>query len=142
MIDFNYTILIQFANFLILLILLNFLLFKPVLKAIGKREKTIGSLFEKAESTKEEAKMMEKSYEDSAKEKKKPILEAKDAILAEARTASMHIIEKARAGLADELSHLRSDIERDSKKVYDTLKVDVERLSHDAAQKILRRSLP
>lgn len=141
MIDFNYTILIQFANFLILLILLNFLLFKPVLKAIGKREKTIGSLFEKAESTKEEAKMMEKSYEDSAKEKKKPILEAKDATLAEARTASMHIIEKARTGLADELSHLRSDIERDSKKVYDTLKVDVERLSHDAAQKILRRSL-
>ena len=49
MIDFNYTILIQFANFLVLLILLNFLLFKPVLKALSKREKTIGSFFEKAQ---------------------------------------------------------------------------------------------
>ena len=141
MIDFDYTILIQFANFLILLILLNFLLFKPVLKAIDKRDKTIGLFYEKSQSTEGEAKTLEKSYEDSVKEKKSPILETKDATLAEAHTASMHIIEKARTDLADELLRIRNDIESDSKKVYDTLAMDVERLSRDAVQKILKRSL-
>ncbi len=141
MISFDYTILIQFANFLILMILLNFLLFKPVLKAMNKREKTIGTLFEKAQSTKGDAQALEKSYEEKTKEKRKPIIEAKDATLAEARAASMHVIEKARADLADELSRLRGSIESDSKKVYETLKMDVEKLSAEVAQKILKRSL-
>jgi F-type H+-transporting ATPase subunit b len=141
MIDFNYTILIQFANFLVMLILLNFLLFKPVLKALGKREKTIGSFFEKAQSTEEEAKNLEKSYENSVKEMKKPIFDAKSAVLSETHTASMQIIEKAKSGLVDELSRLRISIESDRKKAYDTLEMDAKKLSRDAAEKILQRSI-
>ena len=141
MIDFNYTILIQFANFLVLLILLNFLLFKPVLKALGKREKTIGSFFEKAQSTDEEVKNLEKTYEDSVKEMKKPIFDAKSAVLSEAHAASTQIMEKAKVDFAAELSRLRGSIEDDRKKAYEGLEKDAEKLSRDAAEKILQRSL-
>jgi F-type H+-transporting ATPase subunit b len=141
MIDFNYTILIQFANFLVLLILLNFLLFKPVLKALGKREKTIGSFFEKAQVTEEEVKTIGKTYEDSIREKKRPILDSKSAILSDAQTASSKIIEKAKADFTEELSRLRASIEEDRKKVYGNLEKDAEKLSRDAAEKILQRSL-
>ena len=141
MIDFNYTILIQFANFLVLLILLNFLLFKPVLKALGKREKTIGSFFEKAQVTEEEVKTIGKTYEDSIKEKKRPILDSKSAILSDAQAASSKIIEKAKADFTEELSRLRAGIEEDRKKAYGNLEKDAEKLSRDAAEKILQRSL-
>jgi F-type H+-transporting ATPase subunit b len=141
MIDFNYTILIQFANFLVLLILLNFLLFKPVLKALGKREKTIGSFFEKAQVTEEEVKTIEKTYEDSIREKKRPILDSKSAILSDAQAASSKIIEKAKADFTEELSRLRTNIEEDRKKAYGNLEKDAEKLSRDAAEKILQRSL-
>jgi F-type H+-transporting ATPase subunit b len=141
MIDFNYTILIQFANFLVLLILLNFLLFKPVLKALGKREKTIGSFFEKAQVTEEEVKTIEKTYEDSIREKKRPILDSKSAILSDAQAASSKIIEKAKADFTEELSRLRTSIEEDRKKAYGNLEKDAEKLSRDAAEKILQRSL-
>jgi F-type H+-transporting ATPase subunit b len=141
MIDFNYTILLQFANFLVLLILLNFLLFKPVLKALGKREKTIGSFFEKAQVAGEEVKTLEKSYEDSMKEKKKPILDSKSAILSDAHAASSKIIEKAKTEFAEELTRLRASIEEDRKKAYGSLEKDTEKLSREAAEKILQRSL-
>ncbi|MCX5802624.1 MAG: ATP synthase F0 subunit B [Proteobacteria bacterium] len=140
MIDFNYTLLIQFLNFLILLILLNFLLFKPVLKAINKRKKTIGSLFEKAQGIKEEADKLEKSYEEGAMERRRPILEGKDASLSDAHSTSMHIIEKARAELTEELSKVKGEVDRESRKVFDTLKMEVEKLSTGVAQKILKRS--
>jgi len=141
MIDFNYTLLIQFFNLLILLILLNFLLFKPVLRAIGKREGTINSLADRIQKAKEEMNKFEKEYEEKAREQKKPVIADRDSTIAEAHTVSMHIIEKARAELSSELERVKNEIESESKTVFDSLKTDVERLSKEVAQKILQRSL-
>jgi F-type H+-transporting ATPase subunit b len=141
MIDFNYTILIQFANLLILLILLNIFLFKPVLKALSKRDTTISSLFGKSQDIREDLGNLERSYDEKIKERKRPILESKDALLNEARTNSMHIIENTRAELSDELTRSKAEIEQESRKVYDSLNMEVERLSTEVAQKILKRSL-
>ena len=44
MINFDATILYQFVHFLILLFILNFILFKPVLKALEKRQSAIKGL--------------------------------------------------------------------------------------------------
>jgi len=140
MIDFNYTILIQFANLLVLMILLNIFLFKPVLKAINKREERIGSSLKNAQSTKENADTLKMSYENTIKEKKKPIVETKDAALIEAHTTATKTIEKARTELSNEISRIRADMESDSKKVRNALKMDVERLSNEVAQKMLKRS--
>jgi F-type H+-transporting ATPase subunit b len=141
MMDFDATLLIQFFNFLILLVLLNFLLFKPVLRALDKREKTIGSLFTKAEDVQGESLKLEKLYDEQAKERKKPIFESRDVILADAHAASTGIIEKARKDLSAELTRVKGEIESDSRKVRDALMADVERLGAEAAEKILKRSI-
>lgn len=141
MLDFNSTLLIQFFNFLILLILLNFLLFKPVLKALDKRSTALGAVFEKADHLKEDVKQLEKSYDEGMKERKKPILEQKDLALAEAHKTSMHLIEQARVELSVELEKVKGDVEKESKKASDALKAEVGKLSTEVAEKILRRSL-
>jgi F0F1-type ATP synthase membrane subunit b/b' len=74
-------------------------------------------------------------------EKKKPILESKDAALSEANTGATKIIEKARHELTEELSKIKVEIETEGKRVYETLRADVDRLSGDVAEKILKRSL-
>ena len=140
MIDFNYTILIQFANILIVLILLNAFLFKPVLKALNKRDTAISSLSGKSQDIKQDLSNLEKSYDEKIKERRRPILESKDALLSNAHKDSMHVIEKTRADLTDELTRLKGEIEKDSKKVYDSMKIEVEKLSADVARKILKRS--
>ena len=140
-IQFDYTLLIQFFNILILLVLLNIFLFKPVLRAINKRETTIGSLFGRVQGVSEEAEKMEKSYEEIIKEKKKPILEGRVAILSEAHATSTGIIEEARKELSNELTRVKTEIEGESKRVFNLLKADVEKLGAEAAEKILKRSL-
>jgi F-type H+-transporting ATPase subunit b len=140
-IAFDYTLLIQFLNILVLLILLNMFLFKPVLRAINKRETSIGSLFGKVQKVREETEKLEKSYEEVIKEKRKPILEHRDTTLSKAHSESTGIIEKARKELSDELAKVKSQIEGESKKVFDILKGDVERLGTEAAEKILKRSV-
>jgi F-type H+-transporting ATPase subunit b len=141
MIDFNYTLLIQFLNFLVLLFLLNVLLFKPVLKAINKREKTLGSLFDNVDGIKADAVSLEQAYEEGSRERKRPVLEGKEAALMEAQKSSMHLIEVARTELADELVKVKAEIERQNKSIYDALKGEVEKLSTEVAEKILKRSL-
>jgi F0F1-type ATP synthase membrane subunit b/b' len=51
------------------------------------------------------------------------------------------VIEKARSELSEELAKIKSEIELEGRKVYDALKGDVGKLSMEAAQKILKRSI-
>jgi F-type H+-transporting ATPase subunit b len=135
------TILYQFANFLILLILLNFLLFKPIIGALKKREGAIHSLAERVDKAKIDAKDFERQYDEVTNEKKKPILEGKETALSEANTGATKIIEKARHELTEELSRIKGEIEKEGKKAYETLRADVDKLSGEVAVKILKRSL-
>jgi len=141
MIHFDITLFYQFLNLLILLIILNFLLFKPVLGALKKREGAIHSLAERVEKAKKDVKGFERQYDEVTHEKKKPILESKDAALSEANTGATKIIEKARLELTEELSKIKDEIEIEGKRVYDTLRTDVDKLSGEVAVKILKRSL-
>lgn len=135
------TILYQFLNFIILLVFLHFFLFKPILGALKKREGAIQSLTDGVEKAKKDARDFEKQYDEVMQEKKKPIFEGKDTAISEANTGAVKTIEKARLELTEELAKIKNEIETEGKKVYETLRADVDRLSRDAAEKILRRSL-
>jgi len=135
------TIFIQFLNFLIVLWFLNKFLFKPVLGALKKREDTIQTLAQRVEKAKQGARDFERQYDEVTRDKKKPIIESKDTALSEANTGATKLIEKARQELTAELSKIKGEIETEGKKVYETLRADVDRLSGDVAAKILRRSL-
>ncbi|MCX8110603.1 MAG: ATP synthase F0 subunit B [Syntrophorhabdaceae bacterium] len=141
MIDFNYTLLIQFVNLLILLILLNIFLFKPVLRVINKREGAIGGTLDKVKSLKKDIENLERQYDEKSMEQKRPLLQLKDSTIAEAHNSSMRIIEKAREELAEELTRLKIEIEKEQRQVFDSLKMEVERLSSEAAEKIMKRSI-
>ncbi len=141
MLSFDYTLLIQFFNFLILLILLNVLLFKPVLRAIDKRQSALGALAGKATGVQEDVTRLEKAYDEGSRDRRKPILDGKEATLTEAHKSSLHLIEQARGDLSKELAKLKGDVERESKSITETLRADVDRLSTEVAEKILKRSL-
>lgn len=141
MINFDVTILYQFVHFLILLFILNFILFKPVLRALEKRQSTIKGLTDGVEQAKQDRIDLEKNYESTFVEKRKPIIGSRDAVISEANKEAVHVIEKARSELSEELAKIKSEIELEGRKVYDALKGDVGKLSMEAAQKILKRSI-
>lgn len=141
MIDFDKSIIYQFLNLLVLMILLNIFLFKPFLKALSKREETLKSLGEGSEGAKGAAKDFEKRYDDVTREKKKPIIESRDSVITEAHNNAVKVIEKARFELSADLERIKSEIKVEGEKVYTSLRTDVDRLSAEVAQKILTRSL-
>ena len=104
MINFDVTILYQFGHFLLLLIILNFLLFKPVLRALDKRNSTLQGLADGLEKAKTDTVDLEKGYDLAFVEKRKPILGNRDSIIAGANKEAVHVIEKARNELSVELA--------------------------------------
>jgi F-type H+-transporting ATPase subunit b len=141
MINFDVTILYQFGHFLLLLIILNFLLFKPVLRALDKRANTLKGLTDGADKAKDDRAELARSYDLALVEKRKPVIGNRDAILSAANKEAVHVIEMARNELSAELAKIRGEIEAEGKKVYDALTAEIGKLSAEAAQKILRRSI-
>lgn len=136
---FDYTLLVQFGQLLVLLILLHFLVFKPVLKALGKRRETLDSLADKAGGSTLDVENLGRRYEESLKERKNPILEERSNLLKQSHTASMQVIEAARQDLAEELAKVKDGVSREVASSLEILKGQSDVLAGEIVQKIMKR---
>lgn len=133
------TIFVQFFQFLILLILFNFLLFRPIMNAFKKRQAAIDSLSAKAEENRNEAEGLGRTYEEQLKGQKLPVMEERDVLLKEASSASMKMIEEARQELAEELVKVKDAVKAEADKALEALKADSDRLASEVVEKIMKR---
>jgi F-type H+-transporting ATPase subunit b len=139
MIDFNYTLFIQFFQLLVLLVLLDLFLFKPVLSSLKKRREAIDSLADKAEDSRQEAEAITKTYDETLKERKAPVLAQREGALKEAHAASMKIIEEARRELAGELAKVKETVKKEADNTLDALLGESDRLAFEIVQKLRER---
>ena len=141
MIDFNFSLIIQIVNFLITIIVLNYLLYKPIRGIIAKRKATfsgfetdIAELTTKIDDrVNEMAEKMAEARKDGYLKKdelKNEGLEEEKRILAEASEAADSEIGRIQAQIKSEISDARS-----------SLKAEMEAFSMELAQKVLGRSL-
>lgn len=135
----DWTILIQFGQFLVLLILLHFLVFKPVLGVLKRREDAIRSLAQKGEGSAQDAENMARAYEEGLKERKVPILTERDNALRESHAASMKVIEEARKDLATELAKVKDGVKQEVAKTVETLRGQSDALVNEIVRKIMSR---
>jgi F-type H+-transporting ATPase subunit b len=135
----NSTIFVQFAQLLVLLILFNFLLFKPILNALKKRQGTLESLAAKGEGNRHEAEGLGRAYEERLKEGKLPITEERDGLLREAHAASMKAIEEARQELAVELAKVKDTVKMEADRALVALEGASDRLASEVVGKIMKR---
>lgn len=136
---FDYTLLVQFGQLLVLLILLHFLVFKPVLRALGKRRETMDALADKAGGSTLDVENLGRKYEDSLKERKTPILEERNNVLKQSHAASMQVIEEARQDLAGELAKVKDGVSREVAMSMEMLKGQSDVLAREIVQKIMKR---
>src|SRR5512135_771823 len=141
MIDINVSLLVQLANFIVLLVALNFILFKPIRQVMQEREQGISSSFGDAKAAQERMQSLLENYNASladAKQKatatfnslyQQGLDEQRDMIAAE-RTKAGEMLDKARADVAASASAARAD-----------LKKEAERLSQEITSKLLGRAV-
>lgn len=137
LVSFNWNLLFQICNTLILFLLLKKFLFKPVKGMLDKRRNHIVSEIGEAENQRKAAEDLKLEYENKIKEIK---LEA-EAIMKDAReraeVRSNEIIQEARDKTEEMIAKAQAEIERQNKNAYNALKDDIASMAIMAAEKII-----
>lgn len=134
-------IVISLANLVILFLILQKILFKPVKKIVDKRQKEIESEYKKAEKTQAEADAIKAEWEGkmatAEAEADKIISDAveradsrNEVMLYESREKADQIIRKAKA-----------DIERERKDARETIKKEIVDVSQTLSEQIIGREI-
>lgn len=141
MISIDWTILLQFANFIVLMIVLNLLLFRPLRNAIQSRRETIDGSHGKARDL--EAQIEEKMarYEEKLQAAKQQGNQEKSALRQAGAAEEAGIISKAREEATARLQGVKDQVAETATSARQQLKSDTESLAGDIASKILGRAL-
>jgi F-type H+-transporting ATPase subunit b len=111
----------QVFNFVLLAVLLWYVLYRPVRRAVDRREEEIESRVEEARKEKEEA----EEFKEELRQRESELEEERDAILKEAREEADRRREEGRAEIREEMEELekewKASLRRDRERFLDEL---------------------
>ena len=141
MIDINVSLLIQLANFIVLLIALNFILFKPIRQIMQEREQGIRSALEDAKTAQHRMQSLLDNYNSSLAEAKQKATATYNTIYQQGLDAQRDTISAERAKASEMLDKARTEIAQASKTARADLQREAERLAQDITSKLLGRAV-
>jgi F-type H+-transporting ATPase subunit b len=141
MIDINITLLWQLANFLVLLIVLNFILFKPIRQVMLEREQGISSALGDAKAAQERMQAILERYNASLAEAKQKAATTYNTVYQQGLDAQRDMISAERDKATELLDKARKEIAAASAAARADLKQEAERLSQEITSKLLGRAV-
>lgn len=141
MVDINMTLFAQILNFLILVVILTKVAYKPLMKVLAEREEKIAKSIKSAEQDEIAAKKLLVDYQKqlaSARIEAQEIVDKATKLAAEEREAG---IAETRAEIERMRKSAQADIERDRELAVAKLKGEVVALSMAAAAKIITSNI-
>ena len=141
MIDLNISLLYQLVNFIVLLIALNFILFKPIRQIMQEREQGISSALEDAKAAQNRMQGLLEHYNASLAESKQKAASAYNTIYQQGLDAQRDLISAERAKAGEMLDKARAEIAAAANTARIDLKKEAERLSQDITSKLLGRAV-
>ena len=140
MINLDLTFVIQIINFLILMMVLNVFLYKPVRKVIADRAATVDGSRQRAETVDREVQEKIALYETRLKEAKAKAGEERTALRTEALAEASAALEAARKESDSILAAIRETVAREAADARTVLQEQARFLSKDICEKVLGRS--
>lgn len=141
MITLDLAFFIQIINFGILVLVLNFALYKPIRTMLAQRRQEIESARERALSVDQQVGEKVAEYELRLRDAKAEVGAKRSDLMKEAQAAEASLLEKARSEATASLAALRTRVAKESVDARSTLQQKAESLSSDICEKILGRSL-
>ncbi len=141
MIDINSSLLIQLANFIVLLIALNFILFRPVRQLMQEREQGISSAFGDAKAAQERVQGLMDRYNASLAEAKQKATGAYAALYQQGLDSQRDVISAERTKAGEQLDKARAEVAVAANAARTDLKKEAERLSQEITSKLLGRAV-
>jgi len=141
LVQFDWTMVFQIVNTLILFFFLKKLLFKPVTEFMEKREQEIAGEYDEAAKLQQEAEQLKSDYigklEKSDEEGKQIVRDA----AAKAERRASEIVKSAEKDVSDLKVKAQLDIEREQVKAINHLKDDIASMALFAASKIIEKDV-
>ena len=139
MIQINITLIIQIVNFLVLLLVLNALLYKPVIAKIREREARIRNDREKAAELDGQVQEQERRHQQELAIVRQKGAQEKNALTVEAKKKEAEILDKARAEASRIVEDMKASIRVEAEEVRKALTAEMTPLAQSISEKILGR---
>jgi F-type H+-transporting ATPase subunit b len=140
-IDINISLLWQMANFVVIMLLLNYILYKPIRGMLRQRADKVAQMGGEITAKEEGAKKRQEELEDQLAEARRQGVAATDEMKAEGRAKEREIVEAATKEMEDSVAKVRHEIQSQIGQAREELKDQVQSFGKELAQKILGRSI-
>ena len=141
MLSIDFTLAIQIVNFLMLLIALNILLYKPIRGILARRQEEQSSLENCIEAFQTRSDRNEKSIEEGNLQARKEGFSEKEALKNSGHEKETGVLQNAISAAEEKVGNARKDIDAKVADVRKTLEEQIVLFSNDLAEKILGRSI-
>ncbi len=137
MIEINQSLIIQIITFIIFIWILDYLVFKPIVRVLDERRERIDGTMEKARLMEAEIQKKLDEYEERIQEAKSQAAYEKERIRREGESVAKAIVERARTELARDIPIIRRQIANEA----DRTRRELERRAHEVGRDIACRIL-
>ncbi len=134
-------VLVLVALFLVLILPVNVLLFKPIFRVLDERDSQLEGTRRRAARLQEEAEAVLNRYEDSVRTVREEAEQQRRTRLEEARTEGASTTGSARSQAESEVERARRAISSSLEAARTTLRAEAEDLARQVAARVLGRSL-
>ncbi len=141
MVDINLTLFVQMANFLVLILILNYLLYKPILAVLDRRKMRLDESEGEIKRLNETVEKKAAEYEEKLRLAKQDALEKKGEILKEAADSAKAIIDERRSKIPAMLAEFQGKVGQEVDAARRILTDQSRKISAEIAEKVLGRSL-
>ena len=141
MIDLNYSLFIQIGNFLLLILVLNFVLYRPILGIIEKRDKYLKSSEDEIKGLQDTVDRKVAEYEERLRKAKQDALDQKNEITRTGSDEAKEILDKVRGEIPSLMTEFQEKMGHEVEKARQVLQTQSKAISLEIAEKVLGRSV-
>jgi len=134
-------LLVQIANFLLLVFLLNKVLFKPIRAILSERAGRLKKLSDRADGLESRALASEQEIREGRDASRRKGLAEKERLKTQAQAEEQRLLEEAMESSERKVVEARKQVEASISSIKASLDSQVSALSHEAASRILGRSV-
>ena len=141
MINIDQSLIFQIVNFLLLMLILNTLLYRPIRNILKQRADKVGLLEEEAKKAQADRIQKEEDYQNQLQQARKTGFEQKNIFKLQGQEAEKKLFQEANLKAEAELSLNRQKVAQQVEEARKKLSGEVANFSQEIAQKILGRTI-
>lgn len=141
MVSLDYTTFVQIANFVLLMLILNVLLYKPIMGVIERRKEQMEKSDGEVKRLRQEVEQKLAEYEEKVRLAKLEAMEQRNAIVKEGADLAKSTIEAVRSEIPVLMEQFNAKMGREVDAARAILRSQSRKISLEIAEKVLGRSI-